>query len=164
MSGHWIIVVSAEHMARGRTGGFMQACHGKVAPLRRMKPGDGIVGYSPTQAFGGKDRLQCFTAIGRLGEREPYVFDMGGGFRPHRRDVVWAEAQAAPIKPLLSLLDFVAGNPNWGYQFRFGVVAIGAHDFRLIAEAMGAADWVAAAEAQVARVKPSALQLSLPTP
>lgn len=136
MSSHWIIVVSGEHMARGRAGGFMQACHGKLAALRRMKPGDGLVGYSPTVSFGGKDRLQAFTAIGAISEREPYEFDMGEGFRPYRRDVVWAEARIAPIRPLLDALDFTAGNPNWGYQFRFGVVEISDHDFRLIAEAM----------------------------
>ena len=61
---HWIAVASAEHVRLGRRQGFMQVCHGKAAPLRRVQPGDGILYYSPSEAFGAKDRLQAFTAAG----------------------------------------------------------------------------------------------------
>src|SRR5437879_3630028 len=61
---NWIAVASAEHVRRGRGEGFMQVCHGKAAPLRRVKPGSRVVYYSPTEAFGGKERLQAFTALG----------------------------------------------------------------------------------------------------
>ena len=138
MSTNWIAVASAEHVRRGREGGFMQVCHGKAAPLRRVQPGDGVVYYSPTGAFGGNDGLRAFTAIGRVRNAEPYQFDMGTGFRPFRRDVDWAEADETPIRPLLDRLDFTAGKPNWGYQLRFGLIEVGAHDFAVIAEAMGA--------------------------
>jgi hypothetical protein len=138
MNTNWIAVASAEHVRRGREGGFMQACHGKAGPLKRIRPGDGIVYYSPTEIFGGNDGLRAFTAIGMVDDGEPYSFDMGGGFRPFRRDVDWTQAEETPIRPLLGRLDFTAGKRNWGYQFRFGVVATGADDFDLIAEAMGA--------------------------
>ena len=137
MSGHWIAVASAEHVRRGRRDGFMQVNHGKAAPLRRIKPGDGIVYYSPTTILGEKDGLQSFTAIGTVREGEPYQGDMGGGFTPYRRDVEWAKAQEAPIKPLLDRLEFTAGKSNWGYQLRFGLFALSEGDFSLIAEAMG---------------------------
>lgn len=39
---NWIAVASAEHARRGREGGFMQVCHGKAAPLRRMGAGDRV--------------------------------------------------------------------------------------------------------------------------
>ena len=68
MSAHWVAVASAEHVRRGRQAGFVQVSHGKVAPLRRIKPGDGIVCYSPTAVFGEKDGLQSFTAIGTVRE------------------------------------------------------------------------------------------------
>jgi hypothetical protein len=138
MSAHWIAVASAEHVRRGRQGGFMQVNHGKAAPLRRVKPGDGIAYYSPTTILGEKDGLQAFTAIGTVREGEPYQGDMGAGFTPFRRDVAWAKAEEASIKPLLDRLDFSAGKSNWGYQLRFGLFEISAHDFSLIAEAMGA--------------------------
>src|SRR5262249_31349033 len=64
MTGHWIAVASAEHVRRGRREGFVQVSHGKAAPLKRIKPGDRVVYYSPTVTLGGKDKLQAFTAIG----------------------------------------------------------------------------------------------------
>ncbi|RUZ70292.1 EVE domain-containing protein [Mesorhizobium sp. M7A.F.Ca.US.006.01.1.1] len=138
MSAYWIAVASAEHVRRGRQGGFMQVNHGKAAPLRRVKPGDGVVYYSPTTVLGEKDGLQAFTAIGIVREGEPYQGDMGAGFTPFRRDVTWAKAEEAPIKPLLDRLDFTVARSNWGYQLRFGLFEIGDHDFHVIAEAMGA--------------------------
>jgi hypothetical protein len=138
MTDYWIAVASAEHVRRGRKGGFMQVNHGKAAPLRRVKPGDGVVYYSPTNVLGVKDGLQAFTAIGTVREGEPYQGDMGAGFTPFRRDVDWAEAEETPIKPLLDRLDFTAGKSNWGYQLRFGLFPVSAADFALIARAMGA--------------------------
>jgi hypothetical protein len=81
----WIAVASAEHVRLGRVQGFMQVCHGKVGPLRRVSPGDGVAYYSPTLTFGGKDRLQAFTAIGTVAPGVLYQADMGGGFRPFRQ-------------------------------------------------------------------------------
>jgi len=115
----------------------MQVCHGKAAPLRRIAPGDGIAYYSPTNSFGGPDRLQAFTALGTVEPGTPYEVDMGGGFRPFRRDVSWREAVEAPIHPLLDHLSFSRGNKNWGYQLRFGLFEIPPQDLSLIAAAMG---------------------------
>ena len=138
MTGFWLAVASAEHVRIGRRDGFMQVNHGKAAPLRRIKPGDGIVYYSPSTVLGEKDGLQSFTAIGTVRQGEVYEGVMGGGFTPARRDVDWCDAREAPIKPLLDRLDFTAGKPNWGYQLRFGLFEISERDFRLIGEAMGA--------------------------
>jgi len=60
-----------------------------------------------------------------------------GDWIAHRRDVDWAEAHDAPIAPLLDQLDFTAGKTNWGYQLRFGLFEISAHDFELVGRAMG---------------------------
>jgi hypothetical protein len=60
MSRNWVAVASAEHVRIGRGQGFMQVCHGKAAPLRRLHSGDGVVYYSPTAVFRGNDRLQAF--------------------------------------------------------------------------------------------------------
>ena len=87
MPGYWIAVASAEHVRRGRSGGFMQVSHGKAAPLKRIKGGDRVVYYSPTVTLGGNDKLQAFTAIGTVKDVEPYRVDMGQGFKPYRRDV-----------------------------------------------------------------------------
>ncbi len=136
--GAWIAVASADHVRRGRAEGFMQVCHGKAAPLRRIRAGDQVAYYSPGTVFRQPGRLQAFTALGIVRGGDPYRVDMGGGFCPFRRDVDWLEGREAPIQPLLDRLDFTAGSRNWGYQLRFGLFAISDHDLALIAEAMAA--------------------------
>ncbi len=136
--GNWIGVAAAEHVRRGRAAGFMQLCHGKASPLRRLHPADRIVYYSPTETFRGRDKLQAFTALGIVEDGEPYAFDMGGGFCPFRRDVRWLRTHDAPIEPLLPHLAFARGRRHWGYQLRFGLFAIDDEDLALIAAAMGA--------------------------
>ena len=115
----------------------MQVNHGKLAPLRRIQPGDRVVYYSPSTVMRGKDRLQSFTAIGTVSDGEPYQVTMSEDFCPFRRDVIWLEEHDAPIQPLLPNLDLTAGNPNWGYQLRRGLLPISEHDMDLIATAMG---------------------------
>ena len=138
MQNYWIGVASADHVARGRADGFMQVCHGKAAPLRRIKPGDGVVYYSPTQVFRAADGLQTFTAIGFARDHLPYQVDMGQGFTPYRRDVAWVPATPALIRPLLDRLDLTRGVRNWGYGFRFGLLAITPDDFATIGRTMRA--------------------------
>jgi hypothetical protein len=137
-SANWIAVASAEHVGIGRAQGFMQVNHGKAAPLRRVLPGSRVVYYSPARTFGGKDKLQSFTALGVVKAEAPYQFDMGGGFHPFRRGVDWLDAREAAIQPLLPLLEFAAGVRNWGQKFRFGLFSISDHDMAVIANAMGA--------------------------
>ena len=132
----WIGVAAANHVARGRAGGFMQVNHGKQAPLKRLHAGDVIVYYSPVEEYGGKQVLQAFTAIGVIEMGEPYQGEMGEGFMPFRRDVKWFNAQAALIKPLLQNLSFTAGKTSWGYQFRSGLFEIPQADMELISAAM----------------------------
>jgi hypothetical protein len=138
MTRNWVAVASAEHVRIGRSKGFMQVCHGKAAPLRRIQPGDGVVYYSPTSVFRSKDQLQSFTAIGVISDGAPYQADMDGGFMPFRRDVSWCAADDAPIKPLVGRLEFTTAKRNWGYQLRFGLFEISEHDMAMIAAAMGA--------------------------
>jgi hypothetical protein len=138
MNRNWVAVASAEHVRRGREAGFMQVGHGKAAPLRRIQPGDRVAYYSPTVELGGKDKFRGFTAIGVVGASEPYQFDMGGGFRPFRRNVQWLAAQETPIQPLLDRLEFTAGGRNWGSRLRFGLFPVSDHDLQVIAAAMHA--------------------------
>jgi hypothetical protein len=90
-------------------------------PLRRIVLGDRVAYYSPTVTFGGKDRLQAFTAIGAARERAPDQADMGRRFQSLRRDVDWWPCDETPIKPLLCNLAFAAGKSNWSCQLRFGL-------------------------------------------
>ena len=138
---NWIAVASAEHARRGcekPDNGFMQVCHGKCAPLKRVLPGDRVAYYAPAVTMGGKDRLQSFVSIGIVQPGVPYAFDMGGGFVPFRRDVEYVPAKEAPIAPLLDHFEFVNDRTRWGYKFRFGLFKVTDADIRLIANAMQA--------------------------
>jgi hypothetical protein len=137
MTRNWVALASAEHVRIGRSKGFMQVCHGKAAPLRRIQPGDGVVYYSPTSVFRSKDQLQSFTAIGVISDGIPYQAEIEG-FSPFRRDVDWRTAEEVLIKPLLGRLEFTTAKRNWGYQLRFGLFEISGHDMATIAAAMGA--------------------------
>ena len=136
---NWVAVASAGHVRRGRAAGFMQICHGKAAPLRRVHPHDRVAYYSPTIEFRGSDKCQAFTALGIVCDRQPYRPAAEGDFSPYRRDVIWLETRDAPIKPLLEMLEFSAGRRNRGYQLRFGLFRISERDMRTIAKAMGVA-------------------------
>ena len=141
LRGNWIAVACASHARQGCAepdAGYMQVCHGKAAPLRRVKPGDRVAYYAPTVTMGGSDRLQAFVSIGLVRPGDPYAFDMGGGFVPFRKDVAYVAAGEAPIAPLLDRFEFIQDRARWGYAFRFGLFAISDHDMRLIADAMGA--------------------------
>ena len=135
---NWVAVASAEHVAIGRAGGFMQVGHGKGAPLKRLHAGDRIAYYSPVRVFGGKDACQAFTAIGTVRDERVYQGVMADGFEPFRRDVDWLDANEAPIRPLLERLSFTQGKSNWGYAFRVGLLKVNADDMALIANAMHA--------------------------
>ncbi|MBR9866365.1 MAG: EVE domain-containing protein [Oceanospirillales bacterium] len=73
MKRNWIAVASADHVRTGRSGGFMQVCHGNSAPLRRVSPRDLVVYYSPVETLGNKVRLQAFTGAGCVKPGEVYV-------------------------------------------------------------------------------------------
>jgi hypothetical protein len=134
---HWIAVASAEHVANGIAAGIMQVCHGKGGPLRRIRPGDRVIYYSPTGTFRGSDRLQQFTAFGIVRAGEPYQFQMSADFRPYRRDVEYLPGQPASILPLLAQMEFSRGKRNWGWKLRMGLFEIVTEDSARIAAAMG---------------------------
>ena len=80
----WVSVVSKEHALRGIAGGFMQACHGKAAPLKRMQPGDYFMFYCPAMTMGGSEKVQKFLGFGKVKDRDVYQFEMSPDFHPFR--------------------------------------------------------------------------------
>ena len=132
----WIIVASKDHLQRGIQGGFIQANHGKAAPLKRMHAGDWVIFYSPKLEFDKPQKLQCFTAICKIVDENIYQHDMGEGFVPFRRNVMFVPSQDVSIRPLIDDLSFIRDKTHWGAAFRFGVLQIPESDFRWIAEKM----------------------------
>ncbi len=131
MSRYWIGVASADHVAFGVAGGFMQLNHGKAAPLRRVSAGDWIIYYSPQQALGCKSVLQAFTALGQVLEGAPYPIEQDGQ-KKKRKNVRFVPVCTCNIRPLIPVLAFIRDKQHWGYAFRFGLVEIGEQDFLYI--------------------------------
>jgi hypothetical protein len=136
MSRNWVAVASADHVRIGRSSGFMQVCHGKAAPLRRVQPGDRVVYYSPSGAFGGRDRLQSFTAIGVVDSGAPYQADMAAA---SRRSAVTSPG-AAPRRRRSSRCrpaPFHDGAAQLGISTSLRTVRNSGDDMAVIATAMG---------------------------
>ena len=133
---YWIIVASKDHIQRGQAGGFIQANHGKAAPLKRMHTGDWVIFYSPKLEYDKPEKLQCFTAIVRVVGEEIYQQDRGDGFVPFRLKVHFLPSKDVSIYPLIEELTFIKDKTHWGAPFRFGTVEIPEQDFHLIAEKM----------------------------
>lgn len=133
---YWIAVVSKEHAMRGVEGGFMQVCHGKSAPLKRMKKDDYLIVYSSKITMEGNEKCQSFTAIGKVKDDNVYQFQMSENFIPFRRNIEFLESKECSIIPLIEKLTFITNKKSWGYPFRFGILEINENDFNLIAKNM----------------------------
>ena len=107
MAKFWIGVVSKEHVLRGVEGGFCQVCHGKKGPLNRMKKGDYLLYYSPKYQLNSQEKLQAFTAVGKIIDDTAYQVEMFEGFFPFRRDVSYYQ----PIRDCL--IEQVRLHPEW---------------------------------------------------
>ena len=133
---YWVAVASKDHVMRGVAGGFMQANHGKQAPLKRMKPGDWVLFYSPKQFLESDEKCQAFTAIGQVSDDDVYQVIVTEDFAPFRQNVSFCTANEVSILPLIDDLNFIPNKKSWGYPFLFGFFEINAPDFELIRKNM----------------------------
>jgi len=77
---YWMNTISRDHVEVGVEGGFTQAGHGKAAGLKRLNAGDWLVFHSPKTSLDGGERLQAFTATGRVADDELRQAEMAAGF------------------------------------------------------------------------------------
>jgi predicted RNA-binding protein len=132
----WVNTISRDHVQLGVEGGFTQAGHGKASGLKRLAAGDWLVFYSPKTSLRDGERLQAFTAIGRVVDDELYQVEMAPGFVPWRRNVAFLGCVETPIAPLIDELTFIKDKRRWGFVFRFGLFEIPQEDFERIKRAM----------------------------
>ena len=133
---YWIASISKEHTQRGTSGNFIQVCHGKQSPLKRMKKGDYLLVYSSKITMEGNEKCQAFTAIGRIKDDEVYQFQMSETFKPFRRNIEFSKCLETSIIPLINDLEFIPNKKSWGYPFRFGFFEINKNDFNFITSRM----------------------------
>ena len=133
MTRFWVGVVSKEHVLRGVERGFCQVCHGKKAPLNRMKKGDYLLYYSPKYQLKGQEKLQAFTAVGKILDDTAYQVEMFEDFFPFRRDVSYYQ----PVKDCH--IEQVRTHPEWrqyASQIRYGHFEVSKEFFLYIFEQM----------------------------
>ncbi|MEJ2682116.1 MAG: EVE domain-containing protein [Gammaproteobacteria bacterium] len=135
---YWVIVASYDHVQKGKSEGFAQACHGKPGPLRRMRRGDGVIFYSSKMKFQQSELCQKFTALGTVRDDEVFQFKMSDNFVPFRRRIDFIDCDEVPIRPLIERLCFIKRKSHWGTAFRYGFIEIPREDFELISTEMGA--------------------------
>ena len=132
----WIGTVSKEHVMKGVAGGFCQVCHGKQAPLNRMKKGDFLIYYSPKLTLEGGESYQKFTAIGQIQHGEAYQVEMAPGFMPFRKNVSYHTITQE--LSLQALADFPEWQENRS-QLRFGHFSISEELYKVLSSSMGMA-------------------------
>lgn len=115
---------------------IMQVCHGKAAPLKRIKKGDFVIFYSSKENMDDKIPLQMFTAIAQATDDKIYQVKQFEGFEPFRRKVLFLNCEPSPIRPLIEQLGFIEDKRHWGFPFRYGLFQISKCDFDLIAKSM----------------------------
>ena len=133
MTRFWIGVVSKEHVLRGVEGGFCQVCHGKKAPLNRMKKGDYLLYYSPKYQMNDQEKLQAFTAVGKILDDTAYQVEMFESFVPFRRDVSYYQ----PVKDCP--IEQVRQYPQWRQyvsQLRYGHLEVSKDFFLYVFDQM----------------------------
>lgn len=133
---YWIATISKEHALRAISGGFIQVCHGKEGPLKRLQKGDYLLVYSSKITMEGNEKCQCFTALGKVVGDEVYKFQMTESFVPFRRNIQFVESNEVSILPLIENLEFIPNKKSWGYPFRYGFFEINENDFNFITSKM----------------------------
>ncbi|MEI5995408.1 EVE domain-containing protein [Candidatus Enterococcus mansonii] len=96
---YWIGVASKDHVEIGVSGGFCQLCHGKSAPLNKMKAGDWLIYYAPKRSLKTKEPCQEFIALGQVLSGDAYLYEMSPGFTPYRKNIAFLKnIQSVPLK------------------------------------------------------------------
>ncbi|MCY9031814.1 EVE domain-containing protein [Bacillus inaquosorum] len=134
---YWIGVVSEQHVLKGAASGFAQLCHGKKAPLAKMKEGDWLIYYSPRDAYPDGKLLRSFTAIGKVKSGNIYPYQMAPNFIPYRLDIDYYPCDKIGFYGIKSQLEFVQETKHLGFLFRRGHFEISKNDFLTISQAMG---------------------------
>ena len=133
---YWINTISKDHVMVGKKSGFVQAGHGKKAPVEKLQAGDRMIFYSPKTSLQNGKPVQAFTAVAKIKERDVYQVIVNDNFQPYRKDAEYEPCREVPIRPLIEQLEFITDKKHWGFKFRFGLFEINRHDFDLIYKSM----------------------------
>jgi hypothetical protein len=136
--GFWVDTVSLDHVEAAAEGGFTQANHGAATHLKRPRPGDEMLFYSPRTDLRGGSPVRQFTAWATITGDKPCQVHISDTFHPWRLAATFHPCTPTDAKPLVHELSFVTDPTHWGLPFRRGLFQIPARDFGAIIAAMSA--------------------------
>ena len=129
---YWINTIAKDHVMVGKKEGFVQAGHGKKAPIEKLQTNDYMIFYSPKTSLQNGKPVRAFTAVAKIKEGDAYQVIISDTFQPYRKDAEYEPCQEVAIKPLIEQLEFITNKKHWGLRFRSGLFEIDRHDFDLI--------------------------------
>ncbi len=130
---YFIVVVCEDHCVVGIEEGIIQACHGKLSPMQKLKHGDKVILYAPRVSISSSILSRKFISIGTVKDEELYQLNITEDFSPFRRNVEYDKSlKPVYIYDILDLLDLTKNNKNWGIKFRYGFFEISENDFNTI--------------------------------
>lgn len=133
---YFVACVSKDHVVAGVLGEYLQSKD--AAPLKRMDRGDLVVFYSEGTLFRAGERLQAFTAIGRVADGAPHQVTVTPVFKPWRCRMEFIGAEEAPIAPIVEQLSFVSDKTTLAMPAKRGLFEVSVDDFMIVANAMKA--------------------------
>jgi hypothetical protein len=136
----WINTVSLDHVEEAAAGGFTQADHGAGTRLRRPRPGDEMIFYSPRTHLRGGEPVRQFTAWATITGDKPYQAHVSDDFHPWRLAAAFHACERTEAKPLVGRLSFIADPQHWGLPFRRGLFQVPQQDFEIIKTRMTAGE------------------------
>ena len=132
----WVATVSLDHVQGAVRGGFTQADHGAGTRLRRMRPGDEVVYYSPRTSLRGGTPVRQFTGLATITGQAPYQVTVSEEFQPWRLDATFHDCRPVDVRPLVDQLSFITDPTHWGLPFRRGLFTVPERDFATIRSRM----------------------------
>src|SRR3546814_11769690 len=94
-----LVVASADHIRTAVDGHFVQAGHGRRAPVETFHHGDWVACYAPRERMSAGAKVQAFKAVGEVVGDQVLAVDRNAIGMHHRRRVAWHDhAASAPVR------------------------------------------------------------------
>lgn len=135
MQKYWINVAPRERVLKAVEESAMQS-QGNEAHLNRIDKDDWVIFYSHRADAAGTVKLQFFTAIGQVVDKNTYQVKDDSTQKSFSRKMNYLKTKETPLIPLIQKLSFIRNKKYWGTVFKMNLIQIPKEDFDLIAQEM----------------------------
>lgn len=113
-----VVVASQDHCQRWMKEWFVQACHGKIRPMKKMSKWDIIFLYAPKKEFGKDEKLQAFVWMLKVTSDEIEQVEMFPWFTPYRKHTQTIATANIYLHDLKGKIAFFTDNKNIWLEMR----------------------------------------------